>query len=150
MPGWQPNWTDVRFDHGAAAQAIVELEATARVLVETGGDLARSADIAQQEWRGRYRQRFDDERAALERERESLIGGLRADADRIRQAAEAATYEQRRREDDRGRWRTEDSAERARVAAAAAQAQAQATAQVQAAQFSAGVPPQRVLIGTPE
>ena len=123
MPSWQPDWNDVRFDHGAADAAVVELEASADLLVETGASLHRSASVAQEEWRGRYRERFDDELIDLDHRREGLLWNLRADAARIRDAAERARLEQRRREAERSRWFQEAAAEQA-----AAQTAAQAAA----------------------
>ena len=118
MPAWQPNWSDVRFDHMLAEAAVDELRRCAFLLDRQTERRAALARTAQQQWRGRARERFDDELARMIRQGADLVHALRRAAAAIERAADDARVEQRRREDDRTRWWDEKRAEDERRAEA--------------------------------
>jgi uncharacterized protein YukE len=111
MPNWNPNWQDVRWNHGAAESAIASLRRAADMLDQTAADRVRVADEARAEWRGRYREQFDDQLGQTVRRAHELAGEYRDAANRIARADQCAYEEQRRRERDRERWRMEKEAE---------------------------------------
>ena len=117
MPGWQPNWADVRFDHAAAQAAVDELERAAAVLADQRTRRRHLADAARAEWRGRHRQTFDAEHRHLLIVSRRLEDDLRAAARAVAAAAEQARAEQRRREEARETWRREQAAEQAAAVA---------------------------------
>lgn len=118
MPSWNPDWTNVRFDHAAAQQAVDELGRCATMLDDQTTERVRLARTAQQEWRGAARHRFDDELATLTSRAAWLVSNLRSLAADIERSSEAARTEQRRRELDRARWHDERRREEAARAAA--------------------------------
>lgn len=104
MPSWQPNWSDVRFDHAQAELAIAALDRCASLLdAQTDRRVALAAS-AQREWRGRAREVFDDELARMLRQASSLVAAMRALGANLERAAEEARVEQRRRVEGRARW----------------------------------------------
>lgn len=107
MPNWQPNWSNVVWDWGAANEAIAALHRAAGRLEESVGERQRVASEAQAEWRGRYREEFDVDLADLVRKAQSLAAEFRATANRIAAASEAARSEQSHREHERERWHRE-------------------------------------------
>jgi uncharacterized protein YukE len=111
MPNWSPNWQDVRWNHGAAEAAIAALRRAADRLDQTAADRVRVADEARAEWRGRYREQFDEQLGQTVRRAHELAGEYRDAANRIARADQSAYEEQRRRERDRERWRMEKEAE---------------------------------------
>lgn len=126
MPSWRPDWVDVDFDHAAAAAAVTALRSTAR-LVDTQADArVRLAATAQAEWRGRARVVFDAELRRMSREAADLADGCRRAAAAIEAAADEARVEQRRRVDDRERWRDELRREQAAAVASASAGAGQA------------------------
>ena len=135
MPGWQPNWEDVRFDHAGAQEAAAECDACAAFLDGRQAALGPAIAAARVEWRGLHRQRFDDETDLLDHEARGLADELRLTAARIRADADAARAEQRRRELDRERWFEERARE---VAEEAARVEA---ARVEAVRLAATPPP---------
>lgn len=119
MPSWQPNWTDVRFDHDAARAAVDELRRCATLIDDQTDQRVRLAVSAQQSWRGNARDRFDDELARMRGQAAGLAESLRAAARAIEVAVDDARVEQARREADRRRWTDESAREQASRAPAA-------------------------------
>ena len=111
MPNWQPNWENVRWNHGAAEAAIAALRRAADMLDHTATDRARVADEAKVEWRGRYREEFDGQLAQMLRRAHELANEYRTAAGQIAGASQRAQEEQNRRERERERWRMEREAE---------------------------------------
>jgi uncharacterized protein YukE len=111
MPNWQPNWSDVDWDHGAAAAAIGALRRAADMLDQTTGQRERVAGEARAEWRGRYRDQFDGQFRQMVSCAHQLAEGYRDAAYRIARASQSAWDEQRWREEERARWYMEKEAE---------------------------------------
>ena len=111
MPDWQPNWSDVDWDHGAASAAIGALRRAADMLDQTTGHRERVAGEARAEWRGRDRELFGGELQQMVNRAHQLAGEYRDAADRIARASQWAWDEQRRREQERARWYMEKEAE---------------------------------------
>ena len=104
MPGWQPNWDDVAWDWGAANEAMNALRRAADMLDQTAYERKRKADQATAEWRGVYREEFDEDlRGILTRARD-LARDFRDIANRISRASGDARREQDHREEERERW----------------------------------------------
>lgn len=104
MPNWQPIWEDVSFDYVAAEDAIAECQSCARYLDERSLVLGPSIQSAREQWRGRFRDEFDDEIADLEREASAAAADLRSAAVHIQHDIDEARDEQRRREAMRQQW----------------------------------------------
>jgi len=111
MPNWEPNWQDVRWDHGAAQDAISALRRVADLLDQTAAERARVAQDATAQWRGRYREEFDEHLERMLRRAHDLARECREASNRIAQADQGAYEEQKRRERERERWRAEKEAE---------------------------------------
>jgi len=105
MPNWQPNWNDVRWNWAAADAAA--LRGAANLLDGTADERVRVAGEAQAQWRGLYRDRFDNELAQIVSRGHTLASECRAAADRVASANQRAADEQRHRERERERWRRE-------------------------------------------
>jgi uncharacterized protein YukE len=118
MPNWQPNWQDVRWNYGAADAAASALRRIADMLDETASKRADLAREAQAEWRGQFREVFDQELERLLRRAGELAHECREAANRIAQASQRARDEQAHRERERARWwrekREEEEQERRR------------------------------------
>jgi membrane-bound lytic murein transglycosylase len=111
MPNWEPNWHDVKWDHGAAAEAAHALESAAASLDESAHRRRQVADQAREEWRGRKREEFDMQLDKMLRRAAELAAEFRAKASEICRADQRAFEEQRRRELERERWRHEKEME---------------------------------------
>lgn len=111
MPNWQPNWENVQWDHGAAEAAIAALRRAADLVDQTTGDRERVANEARAEWRGRYREQFDEQFGQMTNQARQLTGEYRNVANQIARASQWAHEEQMRRERERERWRLEKEAE---------------------------------------
>ena len=111
MPNWEPNWQDVRWNHGAADEAIAALRHAADLLDQTADERSRVAGEATAEWRGRYRDEFDDHLEQMLRRARELTGEYRHAAGNIAKASQQVYEEQKRRERERERWRLEKEAE---------------------------------------
>jgi uncharacterized protein YukE len=104
MPNWQPNWNDVVWDYGAANEAIAALHKAAGQLESSVQERKVMAAAAQTEWRGRYRQEFDNDLARMIQQALRIADEYRAVANRIRAASAAAQDEQSHRVHERERW----------------------------------------------
>ena len=114
MPNWQPNWNNVRWDWGAASAAASSLRRAADKLDATAQERQRAATEAQREWRGRYREEFDEQLRNMLRRATELAAEFRYMAHRIEQASQNAWAEQRHRESERRRWHSEKRKEEER------------------------------------
>jgi len=114
MPNWQPNWNNVIWNYGAANDAANELRRSADMLEDTAGRRKRAADVARQEWRGRYRDEFDRDLASMLDRAYRLAQQMREKARQIDQASQRAEAEQTRRVRDRDRWEAERREEKRR------------------------------------
>ena len=106
-----PNWRDVVWDWGAAAEAEHALRHAADLLDGTAEERSYRSRAATAEWRGVFRDRFDVELRTLLRHAHDLAAEFRDLASRIASASEGARAEQRHRERERERWRREKEAE---------------------------------------
>ncbi len=104
MPSWNPNWSNVSWDWGAANAATHTLREAADKLDTLTDARLREARNAQAEWRGRFRLRFDSDLEHLVRGSRDLAAQLRHKADQIQSASRRAEEEQRHREQERRRW----------------------------------------------
>ncbi|MBC8446217.1 MAG: hypothetical protein H8D78_00565 [Chloroflexi bacterium] len=104
MPNWQPNWNNVVWDWGAADWAIHALRHAAERLGTTAHDRRHAAEPAQRQWRGCYREQFDQQLAGMVCEERRLADECRDAAGRVARASQMARDEQNRREADRRRW----------------------------------------------
>ena len=114
MPNWQPNWSNVVWDWGAADAAVAALHRAAIQLEESATGRQSLAAPAQREWRGRYRDEFDVDLKRLTEDAQRIAAEYRATAGRIAAASAAASAEQTRREHERERWRREKQDEERR------------------------------------
>lgn len=109
MPDWQPNWSDVEFDHAAATTAVTECRSSARAIDSAVGGL--DGLPATDHWVGAYKDDWSADQAPTRNDLTGTADDLRALATAIEQAAEAARAEQRHRVAERERWREELRAE---------------------------------------
>lgn len=133
MPNWQPDWTDVQFDHGAAAAYAAACDDAAAGLHRWIAGREAAARQAVRDWEGPHRVSFDHQLAGLHEEARAAAITLLDQARQIEEASVAASREQLRRLDNRQRWLREQAqeAEQARLEAerlAAEQAQQAAPA----------------------
>lgn len=112
-PHDRPDYTDVHWDHGVAAQAIGALRHAADELERAVADSTRVADAATMLWLGAHRVAFDLRRRALDGEAARLAADCRAAAGSIAAADQRARAEQARRERERAEWERREQ-ERAR------------------------------------
>lgn len=111
MPDWQPNWSDVVFDHGAATTAVEECRAAARSVDAALTGLAGLP--ATDHWVGRYKDDWSDDQGPTRTDLTRTAADLRALARAIEAAAGEARAEQAHREGERERWWAEVRAENA-------------------------------------
>lgn len=111
MPAWEPNWNDVRWDDGAANDAAIALRRAAELLEETSARRERLAREATAEWRGRYREEFDERLTHTLRKARQLAQEYRAKANEILHKSQLAYEEQKHRERERERWHREKEEE---------------------------------------
>lgn len=112
MPSWQPNWTDVEFDHAAAERAVGACKSAATTIESTLNAQVRCLPSTIQDWSGKARDDFIVGESEIRRLRVQVREDLDQLARVIVAAAEAAKAEQAKREADRQRWRDEAEAER--------------------------------------
>ena len=101
----------MRWDHGAADMAVSALRRAADLVDDTLADRERLANDARRQWRGRYRDQFEERFSGLVSRAKQLSSQYRDEATRIVRASQWAREEQRRREWDRARWWAEKEAE---------------------------------------
>lgn len=118
MPAWQPNWQDVRFDHGAVAEAVAECERARALLAGAEEGHWRAAEAAAADWTGSAAGRFEGQRQVIQAAFGAANDALTESIIQLEAAAEAAAAEQRRRERDRERWHDERRAEQFRAESA--------------------------------
>lgn len=111
MPTWEPNWNDVKWDHNAADEAALALRQAAELLEETAAQREQLAWGATAEWRGRYREQFDERLVQVLRRARQLAQEYREKAGEIARMSQLAYEEQKRRERERERWRREKEEE---------------------------------------
>lgn len=109
-PNWQPDWDDVRFDHGAASEAVAECRQAINTLNSVGHAHARAAMDAQSDWSGSASDRFSEQRTLVEAAIEGAVEALQDAIDAIQRAATAATNQQAARVESRRRWHAEMAA----------------------------------------
>ena len=115
MPNWQPNWNNVHWDWGAADEAVNALRRAADLLDRSVQERLSVAREAQREWRGRYREQFDEDLARIVARARVLAAQFRDAAGRIAAASQRAYEEQRHRQAEWERWERErEEEERAR------------------------------------
>lgn len=105
MPDWQPNWSDVDFDHAAATTAAEECRSSARALDTALGGL--DGLPATDHWVGRYKDDWSADQTPTRTDLSGTRDDLRALARAIDRAAADARAEQAHRESERERWREE-------------------------------------------
>ena len=113
MPSWQPYWSDVVFDYGAAEAAASGLDRAAAQVRESYDSSSREDQRRSREWMGGHRRSFERDFGGCTESASGDIDAFRFDAARIRNAAAAARYEQWHREQSREQWRREAAAEEA-------------------------------------
>ena len=117
MPNWQPNWSDVVFDHDAAEAAASMLDRAAARLREVYDSSCTEHRQQSTEWRGGRRREFERDLSGCTRAAAVDIETMRFEASRIRNAAATARSEQWYREQQRVQWHqeafTEEAARRA-------------------------------------
>jgi hypothetical protein len=90
---------------------MAALRRTADLLDHTAQERSRVAEEATREWRGRYREEFDERLDRMLTRARELANQCRDAAARIAWADHQAYIEQRHREWERERWRREKEAE---------------------------------------
>lgn len=111
MPNWSPNWNDVRWNHGAANDAVAALRRAADEVEHSAAERMQVGRYATAEWRGIHRTTFDGALAQIISSARALADKYRAAAERIVEASRWAREEQARRERERERWRREKAEE---------------------------------------
>lgn len=97
MPSALAIYSDVQFDYAAAAQLAEEFRSAARVIDYQTGERSRVGAEAKEEWRGVYRDHFDQWLATCLRDGRTLADQLRRAANRLERSAINARAEQARR-----------------------------------------------------
>ena len=105
---------DVRWDHGAAAEAMAALRRTAADIEQAVADRDRMAGVAAQFWMGTHATGFGLQRSMLSAEARALAADCRAAASAIADADQRARAEQARREREREEREREEREARGR------------------------------------
>lgn len=111
MPNWSPDWNNVKWDHGAAVSAARALDEAANQLEEATWRRRQLAEVACEDWRGRYRNEFDADLEGIVHRANQMVSEFRAKANEIRGADQRARDEQNHREEERRRWKREKEEE---------------------------------------
>lgn len=120
MPSWQPDWSDVPFDHPAAHEYAAACRRTSSTLRQIADQRTHLASLAVVDWEGPKRVRFDGDIARWNTEASTVADQLLAVATRVEAASETARHLQAQREAGRVRWWAERQTEE--LAAEAAEA----------------------------
>lgn len=105
MPDWQPDWSDVVFDHAVATDAAAACRATAATIDWALHAERAARDDATTQWHGALLGRFEDATMRITTDLDELRQELLALVHRIEAASDEAAAEQRRRDAERDRWR---------------------------------------------
>ena len=111
MPGWQPNWSDVEFDHAAAGAYAYACEQGAHTLHTWVAEREGAARHAVEGWEGPHRMSFDKRLNSLHDYARMQAVALGEDAADARVASATASFEQRRRIELREQWHRESAIE---------------------------------------
>jgi uncharacterized protein YukE len=106
----EPNWDNVRFDHGAASAAMEQCDAAVGRLngfKEVHGP-AQTQATGPDTWKGTHRETFDSDVTALVGDVDDCIQNLNDLKSAIASAKQEATEEQERRETARDAWCAEN------------------------------------------
>ncbi len=115
MARWdEPNYEDVRWDHGAAADVIGALQRTAAEVEQVVAEGEQAAHVAMLLWQGLHFSDFVTRRGALSTEGRNLAADCRAAAAAVAAADERARAEQARRVRAREEREREEREERER------------------------------------
>ncbi len=112
MPTWQPDWSDVPFDHAAAREYASACRQTSATLRHTADQRTHLASEAAVDWEGPKRDRFDRDITTWNSEAAALADQLASVAKRVEDASDTARRLQAQREGDRARWWAEIQAEK--------------------------------------
>ncbi|MCU1454558.1 MAG: hypothetical protein JWN46_2704, partial [Acidimicrobiales bacterium] len=105
MPSWNPEWSDVRFDHPTAEWAAAACERAARVVTRTGSERSQLVRLAVATGRGPRIDVLARRNARLSDTDQQVVATLLLVATRLRTASAEASVDQAGREADRVRWR---------------------------------------------
>jgi|YNPBryantNP2012_1023418.scaffolds.fasta_scaffold00636_1 uncharacterized protein YukE len=97
----QDIWQDVRWDHGAAAEAVAALQRAAGEIDRSLAEIGQTSREAATDWLGPHRQHFDSWRGRVQTELSSIAAACRQAAAAVQQASARAQEEQARRERER-------------------------------------------------
>ncbi len=122
MPAWQPDWSDVPFDHAAAHEYAAACRQTSATLHNIADQRIRLAAQAVIDWEGPKRTRFDSDIAKWNTEAAALAEQLNSVAVRVESASDTARRLQAQRESDRARWWAENRQEQLAAEQQAAEA----------------------------
>lgn len=109
-----PNYTDVVWDHGAAANAAAALNRAAYEVEQAAADGMAVSQLARVAWFGSHRANFDLRREYLVSQSRALAADCRTAAAAIMAADQRAREEQARREREREEWEREQEEEERR------------------------------------
>lgn len=104
MQDWQPDWSDVVFDHAAATDAAAACRATAATIDRALHAERAGRDDATSQWQGALLGRFEEATVRITTDLDELRQDLLALAHRIEAGSDEAAAEQRRRDAERDRW----------------------------------------------
>jgi hypothetical protein len=103
----EPNWDDVRWNHGASDEMAAALRRAAAVIEQLLAEDAVRAAADLLEWQGLTSGNFARQRLRLRDELAALADSCRAAAEEVQRAAARAREEQQRREREREEWEEE-------------------------------------------
>lgn len=90
-------WQDVRWDHGAAAEAVAALQRAAGEIDRSLAEIGQTSREAATDWLGPHREHFDSWRGRVHTELSSIAAACRRAAAAVQQASARAHEEQARR-----------------------------------------------------
>lgn len=107
MPNWQPNWSNVQWDSGAAYAAARALREMAEQMDRALSTRLNVAGDAQVDFLGLNRTLFDSRLQEMQANSHRLAHDLRQAASDIEMNTRRAEAEQQWREEERRRWEDE-------------------------------------------